>query len=344
MEERGDESARQRIGRRGFLRAAMATTVGGAAFYALGCGSGSTKSAPPTAVTARTSIPTLPPLSDATSTANPAGLKPSLLTTEFVANQDNRFAVGLLNAQAQLVKDAKVHLRFFEIGADGKTGTLRGEGDANYVELAMPGSHAHDKSSGAAAASDTTSFYLANTPFDAAGKWGVEITATPNDGSAPSQVQVPFDVREQSQSPGLGTVPPASKNDTFATNSNTASLCSRDPACPLHDKVIADVLGKGRPLVVQFSTPAFCQTRFCGPVLEVLLKHVPDYQDRVDFIHIEVWQDFQLHQYRPAVQEWNLPGEPYTFFMGKDGKVAGKLEAIFSEQELTGALDNLVKL
>jgi hypothetical protein len=104
------------------------------------------------------------------------------------------------------------------------------------------------------------------------------------------------------------------------------------------------VLGKGRPLVVQFSTPAFCQTRFCGPVLEVLLKHVPDYQDRVDFIHIEVWQDFQLHQYRPAVQEWNLPGEPYTFFMGKDGKVAGKLEAIFSEQELTGALDNLLKL
>jgi hypothetical protein len=95
---------------------------------------------------------------------------------------------------------------------------------------------------------------------------------------------------------------------------------------------------------VQFSTPAFCQTRFCGPVLEVLLAQAPAYQSKIDFVHIEVWQDFQLKKLRPAVQEWNLPGEPYTFFMGPDGKVARKLEAVFSEQELTNALDGLVKL
>ena len=28
---------------------------------------------------------------------------------------------------------------------------------------------------------------------------------------------------------------------------------------------------------------------------------MPKYQDRVDFIHIEVWQDFQLQKYRAAV-------------------------------------------
>ena len=95
---------------------------------------------------------------------------------------------------------------------------------------------------------------------------------------------------------------------------------------------------------MQFSTPAFCQTRFCGPVLEVLLQQVPAYEDRVDFIHIEVWQDHQLQKYRPAVQEWHLPGEPYTFFMNKDGIVVGRLESIFTEEELASALDQLVKL
>jgi hypothetical protein len=105
--------------------------------------------------------------------------------------------------------------------------------------------------------------------------------------------------------------------------------------------VIADVLGKGRPLVVQFSTPAFCTSRFCGPVLEVLLTQVPAYQDRFDFIHIEVWQDFQLQKYRPANLEWKLPTEPYTFLMDGQGRVVGKIEAVFTEEELHNALERL---
>jgi hypothetical protein len=276
--------------------------------------------------------------------ANPSGITPELLTQEFVANQDNRFAVGLITADRKLVQDANVHLRFFTLGSDSSTGTLRGEGDAQLVELNVAGAHAHDKSQQRDAEADSVAFYLANTPFDVSGKWGVEITATPMAGGAPAMIQTPFNVLDKSQSPGLGAVPPASHNDTTASNPDPATLCSREPPCSLHDKVIADVLGKGRPLVVQFSTPAFCVSRFCGPVLEVLLQQVPTYQDRVDFVHIEVWQDFQLQKYRPAVTEWNLPGEPYTFFMDRGGNVVGKLEAVFSEEELSGALDNLAKL
>jgi len=318
------------LDRRAFLRYAAAASSGAAAIWSVGCGSSSSKGG-----TTSTSAPSL---------ANSSAITPELLTQEFVANQDNRFAVGLITADRKLVQDASVHLRFFTLAADGSTGTLRGEGDAQLVALSVPGAHAHDKSQQADADADNVAFYLANAPFDVAGKWGVEITATPTAGGAPATIQAPFDVRDKPQSPGLGDVPPASRNDTTTTNPDPSTLCSREPPCPLHDKVIADVLGKGRPLVVQFSTPAFCVSRFCGPVLEVLLQQVPTYQDRVDFVHIEVWQDFQLQKYRPAVTEWNLPGEPYTFFMDRSGKVVGKLEAIFSEEELTGALDNLVKL
>jgi hypothetical protein len=321
---------RRALDRRTFLRGTLALGAGGVAIAAVGCGSSSSGGTTPTPA--------------ASGTSSSGAIKPALLTQEFVAGQDNRFSVGLLDAQGRLVKDAAVHLRFYTIGADGKTGTFRGEGDAQFVELNVAGAHTHDSSSQGAITDDSVAFYVANTPFDVAGKWGAQMEVKPNDGSQPTSVDVPFDVLDKPITPGIGEVPPASRNDTAATNSNVSSLCSRIPACPLHDKVIGDVLGNGRPLVVQFSTPAFCETRFCGPVLEVLLTQVPAYQDRVDFVHIEVWQDFQLHQYRPAVQEWKLPGEPYTFFMGKDGKVVGKLEAIFSDEELTSALEQLVKL
>lgn len=332
--------ARQ-LNRRRFLRSAFALTAGGAAWYALGCGSGDGDAGP--AATATTGSGAMTPAGGTTPGAS-GGVRPVMLTSEFVADQGNRFAVGLIDGNGKLLRDADVNAKFYTLGEDGTTGTLRGEGALQFVELNVEGAHQHDSSAGEAVDEEAVAFYLANTPFDVAGSWAAELSAVPPAGGEPVSIRVPFQVREQSQSPGLQETPPESQNDTFETTANPDTLCSRVPRCPLHDKVIADVLGNGRPLVVQFSTPAFCQTRFCGPVLEILLKQVPQYQDRVDFVHIEVWKDFQSREYREAVTEWNLPGEPYTFFMNGDGKVVGKLESVFSDEELTSFLDQLVKL
>lgn len=321
------------LGRRAFLRGAAATAASGAALYAVGCGGGDDTNDGATATPATIESPTA---------GASSGIKPVLITSEFVANAENRFVVGLLE-DGKLVKDADVHVRFFQIGADGATGTLRGEGDLEYVELNVEGAHAHDSSGAEVAGDDSVSFYVAGAPFDTAGKWGAEIAVKPHSG-AEAKVQVPFDVLATSGTPAVGAQAPRSRNDTAATNTVPGSICSRDPVCPLHDKVIADTIGKGRPAVVMFSTPAFCASRFCGPVLEVLLAQVSGYEDRVDFIHIEVWQDFQLQKQRETVGEWNLPTEPYTFFIDGAGAVAGKLEAVFSEEELKSALDQLVAL
>ena len=37
------------------------------------------------------------------------------------------------------------------------------------------------------------------------------------------------------------------------------------------NETVAAALTKGRPVVVAFATPAFCQTQFCGPVVENVL-------------------------------------------------------------------------
>ncbi len=317
-----------RLGRRAFLRGALALSSAGAAAYAVGCGGGEDGADATTA-----------PTTAAMPTQSVSGaITPVMLTSEYVVGQQNRFLVGLLNEDNDFLRDASVDLKFFVVNPDGQSGKLRGEGTATYTELVVPES----ASTAGAALGETIGFYEAIAPFDVAGNWAVEMAATPPGASSPTTVQAPFEVFEQFRIPAIGTVPPASENDTAATNPNETSLCSRDPICPLHDKVIADYLGKGRPLVVQFSTPAFCDTRFCGPVLDVLLDDVPAYQNRIDFIHIEVWQDFQLRQYRAATQEWGLPTEPITFFMAADGTIVSFLESVFSTQELTDALAALV--
>jgi hypothetical protein len=323
----------RRASRRTFLGSSAAATLGGAAFYVAGCSSSDDGGDAP-------DVEVTPPGEMTTSQPIAGTIDPRLLTREFVAGKDNRFLIGLLDGEGRLVKNADVHLRFFKIGGDGQTGTFRGEGDMTYQELSVEGAHVHD-GGGGQLSEDTTPFYSAVIPFDEAGRWGFELEATPQGGGTPSKIQVPFDVRDAPMTPADGTAPPASRNDTAASNPNVASLCSRDPACELHDVVIGDALGK-RPLVVQFSTPAYCQTRFCGPVLEVLLKQAPGYRDRIDFVHIEVYRDFSLQQYREAVTEWGLPGEPYTFFVGSDGLVKSRLEAIFTEDELTQHLDGLL--
>lgn len=328
MDSKSHKVLARRLDRRAFLRGAVALSGAGAAMYTFGCGGsddGGEATSVPTALGMATQVVT-------------GAITPVMLTSEYVVGQQNRFLVGLLNEDNDFLRDARVDLKFFVVNPDGQSGKLRGEGTATYTELVVPES----ASSAGTALGETIGFYEAIAPFDIAGEWAVEMAATPPGASAATTVQAPFQVFEDFRIPAIGTVPPASQNDTVETNSNEASLCSRDPICPLHNKVIADYLGKGRPLVVQFSTPAFCDTRFCGPVLDVLLEDVPGYQDAIDFIHIEVWQDFQLKQYRAATQEWGLPTEPITFFMAADGTIQSFLESVFSTKDLTDALTALV--
>jgi hypothetical protein len=314
------------------LRSAAGLAAGGAAWYALGCGGSDGNGEPTRAATA------------AGGAATPsAAITPVLLASEHVVGLDNRFLVGLLEDAGGLVRGANVHARYFTLAEDGRTGTLRGEGDMQYVELAVEGAHSHDGSTGAALDEDLVGFYLHRVPFDSPGRWAAEIIVE-RDGVAPQSLQVPFEVLAESKSPPVGAPAPASQNDTAATNPNDASLCSRDPICGLHDIVIADALAARRPLAVMFSTPAFCETRFCGPVLELLLERVPAYRDRIDFVHIEVWRDFQTRTYRETMREWNLPTEPYTFFVDPAGNIAGRLEAIFSNEEMDIALERLAAL
>ena len=92
-----------------------------------------------------------------------------------------------------------------------------------------------------------------------------------------------------------------------------AAIDTRIPPLPeLHETNFADVLGK-KPVVLAFATPQLCQTRVCGPVVDVVAEVRAQNED-VEFIAQEIYVDNDINKgFRPQVGEWRLPTEPWTF-------------------------------
>ena len=97
----------------------------------------------------------------------------------------------------------------------------------------------------------------------------------------------------------------------------------------MHAKSFADVVGK-KPVALLFATPQLCQSRVCGPVVDVALQMKAKYGDRVEFIHQEVYEDNDPNKgLREPLQAFNLPTEPWLFVVGKDGRITARLEGSF---------------
>ena len=97
------------------------------------------------------------------------------------------------------------------------------------------------------------------------------------------------------------------------------------------------------PFVVTFATPAFCESRACGPTVEV----VDEVRRRtagsgVRFHHVEIYEGNDPNNpVNRWVTEWNLPSEPWVFVVGSDGKVAARFEGHVSVEELRAAVQRV---
>lgn len=187
--------------------------------------------------------------------------------------------------------------------------------------------------------------FTAQIEFDRAGTWLAEIS--PLDGDfAGEKARLVFAVTEESATPGLGTPAPASNTRTASDAATLEEITSDlDPDPDLYAISVADALISGLPLVVSFATPAFCSSATCGPQVNIIKQLKDSYSDRANFIHVEIYAnpkemqgDPTTAEISPAVDEWGLPTEPYTFLIDAQGIVAAKFEAFASYPELEEAL------
>ena len=248
-----------------------------------------------------------------------------------------RVGFALFKPDRSQITDASVALYVAPAGG----GPAKGPYLARYESLAVrPQFQSRQTASDPDAAK---SVYTAEIPFDKPGRYdmvgiakqsGKLVLATPASGG--------IVVKDAAKDPipAVGTTPPRIHTPTEASaGGDIASIDTRLPPSSMHDVDFADVLGK-KPVVLVFATPQLCQSRVCGPVVDIAEQvKAKTANDDVDFIHMEVFRDNQIDKgIRPQMAAFHLQTEPWLFVMNSSGKVVTRIEGAFSERELDDAI------
>ena len=121
-----------------------------------------------------------------------------------------------------------------------------------------------------------------------------------------------------------------------------AKITTRIPPDTQNRVDYADALGK-EPIVLLFATPQFCQSRVCGPVVDVAEQVKQEDGDKAAFIHMEIYNDNDPSKgVRPQVRAFNLPSEPWLFAINRQGVVSSVVEGAFGLERMTAAVKKAV--
>lgn len=182
--------------------------------------------------------------------------------------------------------------------------------------------------------------YLATVDLSEAGATSfVAVTGDGRAGSASMQVATP----ENSQVPAPGQDAVAVPTATHANPMGVAELCTREPACGMHNVSLENALAQSLPVVLQFATPAYCQTAVCGPSVDVLeeVRTSRDWGDVV-FLHVEVFRDAGQTLAQP-VEAWGLQSEPWLYVIDADGKIVDRADGplLTLEEQVTSMVEQV---
>ena len=182
---------------------------------------------------------------------------------------------------------------------------------------------------------DFRGVYTVERVFDVPGTWA---------GRLEYQSEVSdflFVVRDEPAAPAPGEPAPTAASPSVGATLGVDPICTREPPCPLHAWSLDALVGKGRPVVVLFATPALCQTRYCGPVLDALMPIAEDLHGEVDTVHVEIYRDRTGKETAPTVDAWGLPSEPWLFGIDADGTVTARIDGAFDATEIRAVYTTL---
>jgi hypothetical protein len=235
----------------------------------------------------------------------------------------NRFAVGLFDKDGQAVNDAEVHFHYYDL-TNPNAPVLESEADATRLQTP----------------DGLTTVFAQDREFDRAGDWGVEVQATFADGTA-SIKRIGFQVLAETTSPIPGETAPSVETMTRGDVGDDLSLLtsSLTPNPAFYEESLATAMTNGKPTVLLFATPAFCQTRFCGPAYEITSELQAKYGDQLNFIHVEIYTGLPdpsktNWEISPVMTAFGLSTEPWIFLIDRKGVVVYRVEGLFTADEV----------
>ena len=246
----------------------------------------------------------------------------------------NRLGFGLFDRARAQIADARAVVYVAPVGG----GRARGPFPARYESLKVAGpfqsrSVSEDPDSAG-------SVYVAEVEFPRPGQYEVlGIVRLDERLVAATPAGPPLKVVRDTAVPEVGERAPRIDTPTKDdVGGDMKAIDTRDPPSTMHETSFADVVGR-KPAVLLFATAALCQSRVCGPVVDVTEEVKAKRGGDAEFVHMEIYRDNEVEKgFRPQVLRWRLPTEPWLFAVDRRGRIAAALEGAFSARELEAAL------
>ena len=260
--------------------------------------------------------------------AGPPGGPPVSLV---VANSDlavgeNRVSFGLVDREYMPIRPNAVEVQavYYEPGAP--TGQIRHRTAAEFIPWSPEA---------------IRGTFVANVSFDQAGTatgdtpgiWELHASFEHPEGESLT-IGAAISVAAEHKAPFIGDPAPPSETPTGDSVDDLQTISSSpEPDPRLYRMSVADAVNAGKPAVITFATPAFCVSATCGPQVSDLSELADRYEGHANFVHVEVYRDPHLidpqsavRDLVPAVEEWGLVSEPWTFVIARDGTISARFE------------------
>lgn len=268
---------------------------------------------------------------------------------------ENRFPFGVFERDRTQVPDAEVALYFAAVpgGKNGTAGTKtmrQAEERARDMPAVgpFPASIETMQTKPAFRAQTTTSdpdaaavVYTTDVDFPTDGEWRIAALIR-HDGEMTATLLSSIAVGDYKRVPRVGQEAPLIHTPTPSdVGGDLSKITTRIPPDTQNRVDYADALGR-EPIVLLFATPQFCQSRVCGPVVDVTEQVKEETDSKVAFIHMEIYEDNDpSNPARPQVKAFHLPNEPWLFAIGRDGRIKAEIEGAFGVEELTRVVKGL---
>jgi hypothetical protein len=272
----------------------------------------------------------------------------------------NRYPFGVFDRDDGQVQDAEAALYLAKVpapkpGAKSKSGNKGSLSKAQAQALDQPArgpfpasieSLATKPAFRSASTGDdpdaATVVYSTELDFPGAGEWKVAAILK-EDGETMGAQMPGIVVGQFKKIPRPGQAAPVIHTPTPEdAGGDLSKLTTRVPPDDQNKVDYAEALGK-EPIVLLFATPEFCQSRVCGPVVDVAEQAQHEYGGEAAFIHMEIYNDNDPAQgVRPQVRKFHLPTEPYLFTIDRSGVVADAVEGPFGLELMHEAVDKAI--
>jgi len=276
-----------------------------------------------------------------------------MASVDLYARDPQRVAIGMITADNHFVSFGDIDVSFSMVGGAGQSASPQPGPTATATFVPTYGTPVTTHEPTITNPNEGRGVYEAtDVTFDQAGFWVANVTVDIQ-GMGRQTAQASFAVQDRPQLPAPGDAAMKTQNLTMSSRSvplsaidSRAANTGKVPDPELHQSTIAEAIRQGRPALVVFATPVFCQSRFCGPVVNMVEDLEHHYSDRAVFIHVEIWKDFQNQVLNDAAKDWLLmPNgdltEPWMFLIGADGTIADRWSSMWSEDEVEAELQAL---